>query len=479
MYELAIDSQPTWTVVPLDDPKTIVIAAHYRGRQLELLTSIGTLIFLDGKRIRQVQTRELDAQMIPDAGPDVAITPGRDGRLHFYNDVTEGSIALPVAMSDLHLAGRPGKTRFVAASSGVVLVYDLAELLPTSIPKGGLFQAVFADDDTVLLWPDDGEHWRWHDLVTNTETVLDHPLQTTDVLGLDGTSGRILLREQTSQTSSDLVILTKGAKQPRHVTDGDHLRGRLVDGGVIFASGDDARVRVSLHDEPPRELAKVDGGVKGLQPLDTGRFAALGNRGELVRGSLTGGSIERVHVDLEPDGFLGTDRAGHVLVINGTHLLEWDAGVHEVAQLARPIQGTYATDGGVMAFLDDNSAVYVELGSTGLAQATVHRLLAPSALAPTVGGDGSWIATAGNGGQLTVVEMPAMARWTLPLHDGGNTLLLEASPNKRRLMRGDGTRIEITTLPKPGADLAAWIDERTNASEGLDGVVTWPWQRGP
>ena len=97
--------------------------------------------------------------------------------------MTEGSIALPVAMSNLHLAGRPGKTRFVAASSGVVLVYDLAELLPTSIPKGGLFQGVFADDDTVLLWPDDGEHWRWHDLVTNTETVLDQLSSCADDLG--------------------------------------------------------------------------------------------------------------------------------------------------------------------------------------------------------------------------------------------------------------------------------------------------------
>ena len=124
-----------------------------------------------------------------------------------------------------------------------------------------------------------------------------------------GTSGQILLTEQISPTRSELVVLTKGAKQPiRHVTDGNHLRGRLVDGGVIFASGDDARVMVSLHEEPPRELAKVEGGVIGLQPLDAGRFAALGARGELVRGSLTGNVLERVHVDLEPDGFLGTDR---------------------------------------------------------------------------------------------------------------------------------------------------------------------------
>ncbi len=471
-HELSID-ESRWTEIP-SDPKAIVVAAHYRGHELDLSTSAGTIGFIHGTPVREFNVGEFNGQIIPDAGPDVAIMQRSDGLLHFYNDGSEGTIVMPVAMPNVHLAGRAGKTRFVAVSAGIVLVYDLAEILPLTIPKMGLFEAVFADDDTALMWPDGDKPYRWYDLVTNAETKIEYPLQEpTEISSID--AGRVLVREQIDATRIELVLLTTGSKTGRVVAKGRHLRGRLVAGGVVFGSSDDPRVMVSLHDEPARELAKVDGGVRVVQPLDQNRFAALGGSGELVRGSVTGGNLERVHVDVNADAFIGTDRAGNVIVISGSHVSVWDTGVHEVAQLARPINNIYATAGGVIALLDDSSAVYLELGP----KPVVHRLLPPSNMSPIICGDGAWIASIGNGGQVSIVEMPSMARWTLPVHYAGTQQMVAAAPEKRRLMQGALNRLEVVTLPDPPTDLGAWIDERTNAVEGPEGALGWPWQHGP
>jgi hypothetical protein len=414
--------------------------------------------------------------MLPDAGLGVSITTGRDGNVHFYSETSEGTIMLPVGMTNAHLAGRPGHTRFVVASNGIVLVYDLADILPVAVPKRGLFEATFADDETLLLWPDSNDRYHWKDLATGALTEIDHtPNMSGLPLNIDPRDGRVMVTEQRGAERA-LVVFTKGSTHPRTVAQGVRITGRLVPGGVLFGEPRDPRVMFARGDEPGHELAKVDGGVQSLETLDGIRYAALGRSGEIVRGSLNGGAIDRTHVDIGPDAFLAADRAGHVIVATGTRLLIWDGpAARELVKLTRPLAMISSTAGGLVVVLDDNQALYVEIG-TGT-KVTLHTLFTSSASKPAVAGDGTWIASAGNGGQIAVVELPALARWTMPIHYHSLGQFLVASPNKRRLMQGTGTELEVMNLPEPSADLAAWIEDRTNAFETNDGLLAWPWQR--
>lgn len=76
--------------------------------------------------------------------------------------------------------------------------------------------------------------------------------------------------------------------------------------------------------------------------------------------------------------------------------------------------------------------------------------------------------------QIELVDMPALARWTLPkLHT--TTLGLALSPDGRYLQQSMGMQIALWNLQPPGSDFAAWLAELTNASE-QDGHIHWPWQ---
>jgi hypothetical protein len=203
------------------------------------------------------------------------------------------------------------------------------------------------------------------------------------------------------------------------------------------------------------------------------RFAALGRSGELVRGAVTGGPLERIHVDIDANAFLGIDHADHVIVAVGAHLFVWDTTLRPLVELPRAAAMVYAVPTGLVAVLDNNAAIYVTLG----AQPGVHDLVAASQSAPVVGGEGAWVAAAGNGGALTVVELPSLARWTLPAEPNSSMNFLIAAPTKRRLVQGIGSGFLVYQLPEAKGDLAAWLDDRTNAYENPDGFVSWPWLR--
>jgi hypothetical protein len=95
-------------------------------------------------------------------------------------------------------------------------------------------------------------------------------------------------------------------------------------------------------------------------------------------------------------------------------------------------------------------------------------------LGRTVASDGTWIASLGNGGKITIVELPSLVRWELPDNKSASPLLV-AAPRKRRLIRGVGSTLAIYDFPRPGQDFATWLDDHTNAYEHPDGFVSWPW----
>jgi len=83
------------------------------------------------------------------------------------------------------------------------------------------------------------------------------------------------------------------------------------------------------------------------------------------------------------------------------------------------------------------------------------------------------------GGQISVLDLPSLASWTLPKTFAGLDQYA-VSPDGRRVVQAlGGQSVAAWELPRPGGDFAAWLDELTNATED-EGILSWPWQqRGP
>jgi tRNA A-37 threonylcarbamoyl transferase component Bud32 len=474
VVEIDLEPTPTWHEDPLPMPdKNFPLAAYYRAGNLHVVTASSVLNYHEHVLVFTSPMVEFNAFSIHELGKGVEMIASRDGSLHFTGNGLDGRINVPVPLTSAHLAGRPGATRFVAAGTGVVLVYDLADIVPQMIRKNGEENVEFFDDDTLLVWPDDLITFYARDIPTGEVHPFKHEFAPgTFALSVDAPTGRILLAEPTSQTRRTLVLVQKGHyDQVKQFGTATRMLARFTKFGFLAARDNDPRILYSEHDDKFTELAKVDGGVQSLMPLDNNRFAALGRSGELIRGTLAGGPLERIHIDIDANSFVGIDRAGHALVVTGTHILVWDLTLRPFAELPRAAVSIERVSGGLLAILDNNATYLIDDA------AKVHEVVPASPAMPTVGGDGTWLASAGGGGQVTIVELPSLSRWTLPQVYTTTANLLVGSPTKRRLVQGVSPELALWDLSEVAGDFAGWLDVHTNAFENADGFVSWPWLR--
>ena len=458
--------------------RSIVARGHsfgmtYRGGRLEVLTTDGVQIFDRGRYLgrRDLPASPFAAQLAYDTE---AVDAG-GGAIAFFNDNVSGSLALPVALRIVRLAARRDHTRLVVAGEGRVLVYDFADLLPRFVPKDGMFEGAFADRDSMLLWPSrDMTGFSWWNVMTGNRVELDDQLSPfAELRDRDPADGRMLIYDRIDDKTAklDLVRVGQHAVQAL-VRAGVTLFGVLAPDGVLLAEAIGSRVLYSDHGGPPRELAKVDGGVAFLRVLDRRRFAALGKSGELVRGDLVGGALERTRIAATSDTLISATSAGDVVIATGTRLDVWSTGgvIRPLAVLPRPITHAAASGDGLVVGLEDNSMFYVEPSGRP------HEVVAPSSFPSVLGGHGGWLATPGANGQIEIVELPAMAHWSLPrlFTLSGQ---IEVSPTARRLAAASPSGFQVIDLldagDSGGSDLSAWIDGHTNAFVGPDGALGW------
>lgn len=472
--EIDVEPTPTWhdDPLPLAD-KNFPFAAYYRAGNLDVVTGSSILHYHAHALVFTSPMVEFNAFSIHELGTGVEVVASRDGSLHFTGNQLDGRIHVPVPLTSPHLMGRSGSTRFVAAGTGVVLVYDLADIAPQMVTKHGEQNVEFLDDETLLMWPDDMTTFYTRELATGAVHPYKHEFGPgTFGLSVDPPTGRILLAEPTGKNQRTLVLVQNGHyDQVKRYGAADRVLGRLAKVGFIAARDNDPRVLYAEHEDEFTELAKVDGGVQSLMVLDGNRFAALGRSGELIRGTLAGGPLERLHVDIDANAFLGIDRAGHALVVTGTHVEVWDMTLHPFAELPRAALSIERVVGGLIAILDNHAAYLIDEAGK------LHELVPASPAMPTVGGDGTWLASAGGGGQVTIVELPSLSRWTLPMVYTTTASLLVASPTKRRLVQAVSLGFALWDLSEVAGDFAGWLDVQTNAFENADGFVSWPWLR--
>jgi hypothetical protein len=98
----------------------------------------------------------------------------------------------------------------------------------------------------------------------------------------------------------------------------------------------------------------------------------------------------------------------------------------------------------------------------------------PIAQLESIGEHGRVLAGMTASSQVELVDMPALARWTLPkLFTGFPRVIV--SPDGDIVQQSLGMQVAVWRLPRPGSNFAVWLAELTNATEE-DGHVKWPWQ---
>jgi len=461
---------PKWTTLPM--PETVVWMS-YRGRELVMFGAGGDIQgWRGGPTPYRRGTFDRMSPMMREGGDDTLVWLRDDGRLGWIGELGRGNVGVPGVPRRSRLAVRHGVSRMAVVGDGLIVVFDFSLILPRRIPGPPYMKAVFIDDQTLLIVRQMQANMEWYDLATNTSTEIDYnELNLPIIADVDTDTGRVLLREQSSPRGPRFLMLRKGQSKAEVVVEGDRPWARLIAGNALIYGLGDAQVFGKIGDQPARAIATVDGismnGV-GIGPL---QFAVQSSTGEIVKGDLRSGNVERIRVAMGTEGFLASDGKSRVLIIEDNRLLVWDGQVSEIAKFDKPIERIQAIAGGLVIQVgSDRELQFLELEPG----ATPHRLFGSSAGA-TFSANGKLIAGLGSGREITMVEIPSRVRWTVPVLANAREGL-GLSPSGQFLFQAIDTGIAVWRVPRIGHDFQAWLDDRTNATVDKDGVIAWPWQ---
>ncbi|HET7504792.1 MAG TPA: serine/threonine-protein kinase [Kofleriaceae bacterium] len=441
----------------------------YRGHELDIFLSTGKVAAWNGKQLRE--RLRLDGMTPPMvvAGSDLLVVAGNDGKLHFASELVTGELHLPTPLRTPRAYGRPGVPRVVVLGHGLLVGFDLAEVIPEriAVPPGA--HAAFVDDDTLLLWQSPGGQWQWYDVRTRAATSFTYdPRGIPLIAEIDPSDGRVLVEE--IGNDSTLLLLRKGKPEQKRLVHGANVWVRLLPHGALLLGVGDGRLLAVTDDAPPREIAKLEGIAQSGVGLGGARYAAVSSIGELVRGDLATGALERAHVSPGMRGLVAAARAGSVLVAEDDRLYLWDRDLVELARLHQQITRIVPVDDGALLELADRSMVRAAL-TPG---APVMLVVAGANQGPLVSDDGRLVVGQTVNDQALVFETATRATWNLPAYSA-SFQLMAISPSTRRLVQAGFGQLALWTLPLAGGELRPWLDERTNAVTDRDHRLIWQW----
>jgi hypothetical protein len=347
-----------------------------------------------------------------------------------------------------------------------VLVWDAKTLFP---PRVDVAPGVFLDHARMVVPQGLLDEWFLFHLDTGERTPLKLPAQGMPVDYMALPEERRLL--DVAQTARGNAVVTIRGDATSELLLDDLAGGRIaiVPGNAVVYSLGKNRIFGKLGSETSRELVSLDGEVRSLAALGPLGYTALSTTGELVRGTFGGANFARTRLsDLDKTAFVVGDRNGDVIVGSGPRLLRWRGDVHELARFAVPIDYVASTEVGLYVSLTNQDLYFVPAAGNR----TPVRV--PVSQRSSISADGRVVAGLTASQQIELVDMPSLARWTLPkLHTGMPRAAL--SPDGRIVLHSLGMQVVLWRLPQPGSDLPAWLGEQTNASE-QDGALRWPWQ---
>lgn len=483
VVECKLGAKPEWTdvVIPMLAEKHSVYDFKYRGRELMMYLTTGDVVGWNGTATRRHTTVESLTMGLHAAGDETLIVPSTDGKLHWINELGRGSLVLPESVRGLRISAHPGSSRVVSVSDGVVFVYELSQVMPRRYRVGKPDKAVFADDDTVLwqaVREDNG--WRWLELSSGKITPIKALSAMPTIWGFDPSNGRVLVRDVGPEMHR-YYVLRKGETKADVVADGPKAWAQLVEGDAVIYGLGDNQVFARVGNEAVKPVAKADGPIQHAVALGHLTYAARSNTGEVLRGDLSMGTVERIRVPMGHNGFLVGDHRGRVLIVEDNRLMLWDGQVSEVARFDKPIVLVSKLADGVALFVGNEYEAYaLRLDNPPAGPAALPRRLMRAPKGGGVSDDGKLLAAFTTGQDITIVEVPSLARWRLPPLASTRDMLAVA-PRSRKLLQITGSTIAVWQLPHVANDFASWLDSQTNATLDRDGVLAWPWQmpKGP
>jgi hypothetical protein len=219
---------------------------------------------------------------------------------------------------------------------------------------------------------------------------------------------------------------------------------------------------------------RLDGDARSICPAGPSTYAVLSSAGDLVKGTLAGATLSRGHIDIVRNSFIACHPStGDIMIASGNRLLRWTGTtVEEVARFEAEPAGAIDT------LVAVPTGLYVELANKAkyFIAAKGDRTPRPVPLTGliSIANDGSIGAGLSVAGQVELVELPSLAKWTLPkLITGRSKVGLSPAATRLLLDMGDAA---FWRLPHAGQSYGPWLDELTNA-ELVDGRIVWPWSK--
>ncbi|HEU0035673.1 MAG TPA: serine/threonine-protein kinase [Kofleriaceae bacterium] len=456
--------QQLGTTAPMIRPVSLV----YRGDQLLVMMSGGGVLRVSPTVAFEIARLETASAAPQELGTNTVVLQSTAATLLLIDEARTRRLELPHPMKTLRIATRRGHDRIAIVAEGLILVYELADVLPLRIATPGNAQAAFASDNLVMMWRATEPVWTLVELATGTRRDIPLPTEgfPRNIQQLP-TERRVLVDRATPRGQRlEEIDLARGKVQLISddvvISDATLIEG----GGVIFTDG--KRGFVSL-DGKRRELAEMPREIRGVLGAGRGRYAVFGPHGDVVRGDIATGAQE--HHEFADDRLIAvTDVRGTLVLATGRRVLRWGAQIEELVTLDSDVVMMHRIASGVFVTLANHTAAIVDTS----VQHPAVRLVA-QAQDPIVSFDGKLIALRGPT-LLEIIETTTGARWTTPIEFLRAYALL-LSPSNRQLMQqnglGDTWIWQLAALDVPWSET---LDRLTNATEDADGVLVWPWQ---
>lgn len=468
-----VTTKPVVTKIPIDkDQQQVMQLPFYVGETLHLL-SYRAAHRWNGKELVKLRDLPDGIFMARDVAHGTLMFANGDAQLMLSREGVEHTLQLTSrpASGPVRVASTSRSSRLVATGYDALLIFDVEAIMPKRMP---MFSDAAFVNETILIQPAGMlPTWSWVDVttgkVTETRLAIAPGFPRSFEIGPDRRT--LSLVEHAQNNRSTAVTATPERTQDDVVVDGV-LGGlaMLVEGGIVFVLADRPdTLLIKRGSAEPSSLLTLDSAVRTIRRTTPTTYAALSDKGELVRGRIDGTGLERTRIEAAPDGvFISSEMDGSVLVALGERLVRWTKTVDEVARFASDIKWILPTATGTLVGLAANEMYFVAVSG----DRTPHRL--PDGLKPSIAVDGSRVIAMNPRSELELLELPSFVMWTLPkmYRPLG---FIAISPSGRRVYQNIGHVGVLWTIPEPGADFRGWLEEQTNAVE-VDRNVRWSWQ---
>ncbi|HTL34142.1 MAG TPA: serine/threonine-protein kinase [Kofleriaceae bacterium] len=465
---------PVVARVPIDASESHGVHwVQYHNDTLELF-SFRNLIYYRDKFVTRTNNLSDTIFSADDAALNAQILNADDNHVHLlFNGL---HIAIPVTSrpdSIVRIAATPSSTRIAATAGDAILVWDIADLVPHFMD---LMSGTFVDERHLLQLGGTTMDWHVHDIDTDAvQTIKLDPFGLP--VGVDNADdGRILgiLDAMTKPPGTrTLMLVTTDRKKTLKIA--DVSIARLLPAGVVLARDGGHVLGAPVDSDQTNELVRLDGEARSLCPAGRNAYAVLSSAGDLVKGTLDGAIESRTHIDIVRNSFVSCEPTGvnGIVIASGNRLLRWSGT--DVTEIARFVA---EPAGAIDTLLALPTGLYVELANKDKFFISAQGDHTPRRMQLTgnvgIASHGTVAASISAAGQLELVDLPSLAKWSLPKLATGRADV-SVSPEGTHLMQEIGGGA-VWRLPRAGRDYGTWLDEITNA-ELDDGRLIWPWQR--